>query len=438
MYGRPSSLLTLHASLIPKSRPKTPTPLHITHKFRVPLTSCTYYKNMIEDEWRYFSPSGAVTPGGPSTWHILDWDQRRIISVTMDEEQESEDVAVEHLKKHIDAIKPGIYEVHLSREGAIISISTDPQDDLTFCVYYPPLQQVPRPDHIKTVLRSKLRELDRLAPNVDLALYSPHPETASQPKKAVFKYYFLRQFLYRLWDEMNIWMRLPPHPNIVPFDRLVLDEVNGCVVGFTSLYIPGDTIDNNKRRVFKLKWLKQLTQVIDDLNLQYGIIHQDVAARNLLVDPNTDALMLFDFNYSSRLGDVGYSKDRDDIKGVTFTLYEIITRDYHFRKVPHEQQNPADLEGLNWIKHADVALDHEISEYRSVLNMWVKKRRAGRQMTIYTEAPRYIEWPAFPTPPETLLFADVYGPVLNEMRRDKEPNTFVNWERPPQRRTDLN
>ena len=192
-----------------------------------------------------------------------------------------------------------------------------------------------------------------------------------------------------------------------------------------------------------LEWLRQLTCVIDDLNFKYGIVHQDVAARNLLVNPETDALMLFDFNYSGRIGDTGSGKDRDDVKGVIFTLHEIITRDTHFREVPHDQQNPADVEGLEeWIQHPDVKLDHSVSEYRSVLNEWVKSRREGKQLAIYTEAPEYIDWPDFPEPAATdMNFTDARGnPIvvkwvrLSEMRRDKREKDIavLNWERPAQ------
>ncbi|KAK2593469.1 hypothetical protein QQS21_008842 [Conoideocrella luteorostrata] len=125
-------------------------------------------------------------------------------------------------------------------------------------------------------------------------------------------------------------MRLPTHRNLVPFDRLVLDELNGHVVGFISLYIPGGTISENKSRVFKLKWLQQLPSVIDDLNLKYGIAHQDISSRNLLVDSKSDARMLFDFDYSGQKGGIGYGKDWNDVKGVIFTLYETITCDTHF------------------------------------------------------------------------------------------------------------
>jgi serine/threonine protein kinase len=60
-------------------------------------------------------------------------------------------------------------------------------------------------------------------------------------------------------------------------------------------YIPGGTLDN-KNVPFQFKWLRQLTQLVDFLNLQLGIMHQDIASRNLLIDPNTDSIRLFDFD----------------------------------------------------------------------------------------------------------------------------------------------
>lgn len=395
---------------------------------------------MIEEEWRYFAPAGAITPGGPSEWFILDWDQRRIISVTMDEEQESEDAAVGHLKKHIDALGSDVYAIHVSQDGELISTSTKPEDDQAWCVYYIPLQDVQCPKHVKTVLRSDLLELDRFGPNVDLVSYLPSGD-ATELKRAAFKYYFLLQFLYKFWHEMNVWMRLPAHPNIVPFDRLVLDELQGHVVGFTSLYIPGGTLSENKSRVFKLEWLRQLTSVVDDLNFKYGIAHQDISARNLLIDPKTNAIMLFDFNYCGQIDGIGYGEDRNDVKGIIFTLYEIITRDTHFRDVRHSEQNPADVQGLEeWVQHPDVKLDHPVSEYRAVLNDWVDKRQTGRQISHYKEASEYIEWPDFPDPPPedravTYFNGDTGTEshvILAHQRRDEREkgNAILEWERP--------
>lgn len=133
---------------------------------------------------------------------------------------------------------------------------------------------------------------------------------------------------------MNLWCRLK-HPNIVPFGNVVVDELEGHCVGFTSKYIPGGTLEENKNRAFKLKWLRQLTNVVDELNLHLGIAHQDVAARNLLIEESTDSIMRFDFDFSARVGCVGYSEDRNDIKGVVFTLFETIN---HHRRQPSARQ----------------------------------------------------------------------------------------------------
>ncbi|KAM5356871.1 hypothetical protein ACJ41O_003517 [Fusarium nematophilum] len=397
---------------------------------------------MIQDKWRYFAPGGAIFPRGPSTWYILDWDQRRTITVTMDEYQEEEDQAITHLKKHIDKLGPDVVGIHVAPDGELLSVSTNPDEDQTMAVYYPPLDEIRKPAWgVKTILRSELHERDRFGPNVDLVAYSS--DSSHEPKLAVFKYYFLAQFIYFVWNEMNLWMRLPPHPNIVSFDRLVLDEKEGRVVGFTTVFIPGGTLEENKSRVFKLQWLKQLTAVVDDLNLKYGIMHQDIAPRNLLVCPNTDNLMLFDFNYSGRIGDSGQGgEDRSDVKGVIFTIYEIITRDQHFRQVPHDQQNPADIQDLNeWAKHPEVKLDHPVMEFHSVLDEWVRKRREGSKITLYTDAPECIDWPDLVELVREYKFQDRQGnpgttkeKVVSELRRieQAEGRTVVTWERPMQ------
>ncbi|KAM0489585.1 hypothetical protein ACHAP8_012440 [Fusarium lateritium] len=149
--------------------------------------------------------------------------------------------------------------------------------------------------------------------------------------RAVFKYYSMWQYARASWKEMNLWMRLPRHENIVPFDRVVIDEIEGGVVGFTSVYVPGGSLEDNKSGVFKLKWLQQLIEVSDELNLVYGISHQDIAPRNLVVNETTDCIMLFDFNFAARINHPpeegeAYVKARNDVKGVIFTAFKIITR----------------------------------------------------------------------------------------------------------------
>jgi serine/threonine protein kinase len=244
---------------------------------------------------------------------------------------------------------------------------------------------------------------------------------------------------------MQLWMRLPAHPNIVPFDRVVVDEIHGRVIGFTSKYIPGGTLDKATTRVFKIAWLHQLLDVVDFLKCECGIAHQDIAPRNLLVDEATDSLMLFDFNFASRIDKSvrefreGYREDRNDVKGVIFTVYEIITGDNTLRSVPHEQQRIASTGGA-WKQGSGVKLDRHIEDYRVVLFDWVERRQTGVESA---QKPSYsLKWPPWPEPPsKTIRDVDLQGnsfsysaDQIQEKRSVllEKGERVLSWERPPQ------
>ncbi|CAJ0545112.1 Ff.00g085850.m01.CDS01 [Fusarium sp. VM40] len=367
----------------------------------------------------------------------------------MDGEQDDDSLAIEHFSRHSDQLSLGVYRTHVSHTGEIISLYTDPKNDPTYCIRYPSLHDAFLPNGVQTVRRDELEELNRLGPDADLVAYPPGPKGAA--KKAVFKYYFMLQYARMSWKEMSLWMRLPRHPNIVPFDRVVVDELEGRVVGFTSSYVPGRNLEENKSRVFKLKWLQQLIQVVDDLNLKYSIAHQDIAPRNLLVNESTDSVMLFDFNFAARINfptpDEGeyYSEHRNDVKGVVFTTYEIITQDNSVRSVSHESQNLDNLRA-EWVKHPEVELDHPVASYQILLQEW-QKRRARNTHPAYPDRPSSaIDWPSMPKPPQkTILVKNVQGEssyitmdIFCERRQDllDKGDKVLNWERPPQRLLD--
>ncbi|KAJ5571457.1 hypothetical protein N7535_005117 [Penicillium sp. DV-2018c] len=159
------------------------------------------------------------------------------------------------------------------------------------------------------------------------------------PQRVAFKFNPLGmpRRLQMSWKEMNLLSKLPPHPNLIPFDRIVLEDVESRVIGFTTKYIPGGTLADPKRP-FRFEWLQQLTQLVDFLNLELGIMHQDIAPRNLLIDHETDKIVLFDFDWAAN-GREGLLDSRDDVSGVVFTLYEIITNDTHPTSIPHWDRN---------------------------------------------------------------------------------------------------
>lgn len=224
--------------------------------------------------------------------------------------------------------------------------------------------------------------------------------------------------------------RLPPHPNMALLDQVVVDEVTGSsIVGFTMRYIAVEPFEES-RGVFKLKWLRQLVQTIDGLNLTHGITHQDLAARNLLVDPGTDSIVLIDFNFACRLGitvlasrqSEGRWDGRDDVKGVLIFLYESIPRGPALdRYVLHLVDEKDFLDPAKWIKHPEVELDDDVGKFYRVLMAWVGGSRAGKQLAHFTEAPEHIDWPDRPA----------HRPArFGVARRLAAGLPFIDWRRP--------
>ena len=223
----------------------------------------------------------------------------------------------------------------------------------------------------------------------------------------------------------------------MPFDAVVLDHHTGGIVGFTTQFIPGGALKENNAttRPFRLRWLHQLLSVVDDLNYRYGMIQQDIAPRNLLVDEKEN-LRLFDFNYSIMI-EMYYTPERDDIKGIIFTLYEIITLDEHFRDVPHAEQDAEALLEMTWEKHPAVQLDADVQAFRDALESWVIERKAKE---FFKPMETWLRWPEMPEPPAiampTYRDGKLAGTQMKSVRvvRPRELEDmgmpYFDWERP--------
>lgn len=108
----------------------------------------------------------------------------------------------------------------------------------------------------------------------------------------------------------------------------------------------------------------------------------------------------------------------------------------------HEKQNVSDIEGIDWIKHPNVQLDHPVAEFRRVLDQWsTERRKDANRINIYKDAPNYIDWPEIPQPPPSEVVINyTTGPVTKSKilwsweRRDllEQGKTVLNWQRPAQ------
>lgn len=114
-------------------------------------------------------------------------------------------------------------------------------------------------------------------------------------------------------------MRLPAHPNIVAFGRVVSDEIGGRLVGFTDEFVSGDMLQRITMSVFKAEWLQQLILVMDFLNKDCGITHQDTSSRNLVVEDSTHSLILFDSNFAPCMTGLDVRRERGSKKIATMS-----------------------------------------------------------------------------------------------------------------------
>ncbi|CRG92780.1 hypothetical protein PISL3812_09847 [Talaromyces islandicus] len=376
----------------------------------------------------YFGPR--ENPKAETHCNVFDWDQLRMIKVkgTAKLFPPDEDVECPVLAQFADFLSPEVTAVTVDDDGLLTGISTDPEEDDTMFIAIPS---------------------SKSWTGLDPAWTSRHTMTNLGALKTLFKFNVIEKprRLRMAWDEMNALKSLPPHPNILPLDRIVLEDVESRVVGFTTKFIPGGTLGDNLAVPLRFEWIQQLTQLVDFLNLELGIMHQDIVPRNLLVDPDTQKLVLFDFDWVAS-GENGLLEGRDDVAGVVFTLYELITNETHFTSITHWDRKMDMVQSLpEWTCTRELA-DTDVSTLRNFLNDWVATRTKADgkvDMQRYLTAPNRITWPELPTPLDYSVPFEmgkttdgepwmVTGPRSRRVAMGLGQYCF-RWKRPPQSRT---
>ncbi len=389
---------------------------------------------MIPDRHRFWAQSGSIIPGYTATWYITDYDTRRIIAVTSPEHLSPEDEkgAIKALRPIIDTLDSNVKRITVDDKGRLLSKSTSSEDDFTIFFDYPRFTESEvGPDHLDTLKRSQLEEVDRLHVCVDLVR---HKQPKCPPELVVFKYVMILQRLERIWNEAFLAKRLKGHPNIVPFHKFILDDVEPWLLGYTTAFIPGGTLQEQRsKRPFRKIWLQQLIDVVDDLNLKHGIIHQDIAPRNLLIDLSTDNLMLFDFNWAARVGSREVNPARNDIKGVMFTLYEILTQDDEVQNMRHEEQDVQKIQAMaEWKVKTKIENGTDVKTLWLMVAEWAQRRRAHNTAEAGHKPPLPLKWPRKPPARKIVDGKYVAGPPDGRLRRDvPKDERIVRWERTP-------
>ncbi|GAM90012.1 hypothetical protein ANO11243_080520 [Dothideomycetidae sp. 11243] len=205
------------------------------------------------------------------------------------------------LLEYSSKMTPDSWKLHLGSDMKVDSEQGDIEDcDQLGIVYHPRVQDCPWLAHFDTISRAQMVEVERIQRFTDVCYY----RTLQNPRKSVvFKYAFVIQNFHNLWDELQIWASIPRHPSIPPVDKIVVEgEDELRILGFTIFLVHGGNMQEFPRSLIKFSWLQQLIQAVDDLNLEYGVWHRDIAPRNLLVGDD-DAIKLIDFNFALRFGE---------------------------------------------------------------------------------------------------------------------------------------
>ncbi|KAK0723617.1 hypothetical protein B0T26DRAFT_706984 [Lasiosphaeria miniovina] len=201
-------------------------------------------------------------------------------------------------------------------------------------------------------------------------------------------------------------------------------------------FIPTLTLKDRLPRPFKIRWLRELMDLVDELYFEYGIVHQDIAGRNLFISDTTGSILLCDFAFSAQIGTVRHGQSVylgeiprcNDVKGTMFFLYYLITRDPQYsRYLLSDVDENTIMDRPKWVKHAGVELDYDVDTFYNELMAWVRKRRDSPKLAHYTLAPRHFE---IPDPPEDGMEGWYLG-RSHTMREMEAGRTTLSWERPP-------
>lgn len=339
------------------------------------------------------------------------------------------------IRAELDAGPPDLTALAMTFDGQVLARSTDPNDDVTPGTHYASVDDYHIPAHIETLARDELVEVSRISTFTDIVI--PASASSPDPERLVFKYYQQVFDLQSTWNAIHIGAKLSDHPNIAPVRHIIVDESDRSrVVGFTAPFFPGGTLGEAMySRSFKLKWARQLLQTVDDLHLQYGVFHYDIHLDNLVVDPETDNLILIDFGCAAKIGTPSFSCHHQaalspkparnplagiihDVRSAAHCVFRLATGNTDIRAFVDSNVKDAGC----WVQHPDVRLDSPIADYHRLLVDWLCERNKAARFTQHDQASEPLNYPDYMPPPQVDI--DAYQKREARKRNPPSPGRF--------------
>ncbi|KAK1827405.1 hypothetical protein QBC39DRAFT_437200 [Podospora conica] len=332
--------------------------------------------------------------------------------------------------------------------STITATSSFPEENVTPGTYYAPLEdyKLPRPPKkappaptddsgtqdqdqppkekekspVTPVSRYGLLEVTRLAPHVDLVA-----PVWNSDERLVFKHYDSAPGLSEVWNAVQFPLHLAPLVSrgggntngvVMPIKNLVThertrDERSGRVVGFTVPYYPGGSLADKRRRgeVCKLEWTRGLFEVVDEVNLECGVVHGGVKSGRTFIDDEEKVVLggwgqarkrvvggeggkgqveagleefndLYQDDERGEDGGEGGGKLEPDVVAAVLLVHEVVTRDPEDDKWAAKHDYLFSGVGLDailkgpWRAHPKAVLDAGAEEYRAAVVAWLDKR----------------------------------------------------------------
>lgn len=267
--------------------------------------------------------------GDLSTVGIVDYDQRRVFYLIGPRRLVGRQDGVQYaiLERHIHRVSSDTKTISVDDNGRLKRLAPDlPRDIARFSPQYT-LDGVVRPPFDSSLFHGwptipfrQLTEVNRLDGGVDLVR---HPDYPGQ--LFVFKYALIDMDMGRLWNELLVLASLPAHPSTVPFHKIVVSDVDSRIIGITMEFVDGGGFQHVDQSLpFKLKWLKQLTEVLDFLHLKMGIVHGSLSIGNLLLDLQTDSLRISGFGHAK---EASLKRAQNELQQARRLVHELVTKD---------------------------------------------------------------------------------------------------------------